>query len=94
MPAGIEFYRDGVAAPYFSTGLAAGLILGGADLTPGASNTGSISDANIDNGVPFYFFNGGGAQIQPTVTFTSGTISWTANPDGAFYTGRLVYGIR
>lgn len=94
MPAGVELYRDGAANPYFSTALAAGFILGGVDLTPGASNTGSLTDADFLNGTPFYFLNGGGAQAQPTVSFSGSTMSWIASSDGAFYTGRLCYGIR
>lgn len=93
MGVGIELYRDGDVTPYFGVGVAAGLILGGVDLSVG-DNDGSLVDADLENGVPFWFLSGNGAQDQPSVSVAGDTLTWTANPDGAFYTGRLVYGIR
>lgn len=94
MTVGIEIYRDGAGSPFFGSSIAAGLILGGVDLTVG-HNSGVISDANLDNGIPFYYLIGeNGIQQEPVVVFTSGTLTYSDNPDGNNYTGRLVYGIR
>jgi hypothetical protein len=92
MTAGIELYRDGDANPYFSTAIPGGFILGGVDLAAG-TNSGNVTDANLANGRPFYYLQGAGAQLQPTVSFSGTTMTYTANPDGD-WTGRLFYGIR
>lgn len=91
MAVGIKCYRDGAFEagqhPFFDS--YGGYILGSAAFTNGVA--GNVSNANLANGIPFWFvyaavWQGG----IPTFSVAGTTLSWTAgNSDGTVY-----YGIR
>lgn len=100
MGVGIECYADGEFElgnpPFFSD--QAAFVLGTFDITTPAENTGSIVDALINDGTPWFFFaaNSFNAAIHaPTITVGgAGVISWAPSPKGALFSGTVVYGIR
>lgn len=90
---GLDLYRDGETVPYFSTSMAAGLILGSAALDTGA-NSGSAYVPEFADGLPFYWLDGGPQDKFPTVTISGTSITWSPHQDGAFYVGQIKWGIR
>lgn len=90
MGVGLELWRDGDSAPYFST--KGGYILGSTALTLGANASGSLSNSSFSFGIPFaYAVNVPGALAALTTSFSGNTLNYQAPPEG--WQGRLFYGI-
>lgn len=69
-----------------------GLILGGVSITS-ANQSGSVTNADLARGVPFYWFvpPTSVANGTPDITFSGTTMSWTAS--GTTFVGYIWYGI-
>lgn len=97
MGVGAEVYGDGDFEagnpPRYSTAYRGGFILDTITITT-ANNTGSTTNASLANGTPFFLLMGslGVSGLEPTVSFSGTTISWTAGLGG--WEGKLMYGIR
>lgn len=89
MPAGLEIYRDGAGVPYFDT--IAGYVLGSQALALAAGASGSIADASLADGIPFFFIQAADYRDDLQITFTAGHVNYSA-PDG--FNGTLFWGIR
>lgn len=58
------------------------------------SSDGSLSDAQLTTGTPFYMFSAVNYTVfvQPSVTFSGATMSWAAQGGNA-YNGYILYGV-
>ena len=90
MPQGLQI-MNAAGDVIFDTNVRAGRALGVASIT--AATSGSVSNAGLSTGTPFWFFQVNTTSyftIAPTVSVSGTTLSWGAEAES---NGFLVYGV-
>jgi hypothetical protein len=90
MPQGLQI-MDADGNVIFDTNVRAGRVLGTA--TVAASTAGSVSNAGLTTGTPFWIYQATTTAYfarAPTISVAGSTLSWAADSDRA---GLIVYGV-
>jgi len=85
--------RDEWGNVILDMGMRSGFIIGAVTLSTN-NQSGSLADAGLSQGEPFYFLESSSLGAGPDVTFSGTQMSWQSSDPSNVWGGDIYYGIR